>query len=94
MKYIPQLGGYAPLRNRDMETTVPGVYVAGDSAGVEEASTAMVEGRIAGLVAAASLGHRVKDVDGLKGKLWEELEMLRRGPVGEKVRGGINKALI
>jgi len=94
MKYIPPLGGYVALRDRDMETMVQGVYVAGDSAGVEEASTAMVEGRIAGLAAAVSLGHRIKDAVGLKEELWEELEMLRRGPVGEKVREGVKRALI
>ncbi len=94
MKYIPQLGGYAPFRNRDMETTVKGVWVAGDSAGVEEASTAMVEGRIAGLAATSSLGYEVEDTDGLKRELREELEMLRRGPVGETVRKGVKRALI
>lgn len=94
MKYISQLGGYAPLRNKDMETTVKGVYVAGDSAGVEEASTAMVEGRIAGLAAASSLGYEVENTDGLKRELREELEMLRRGPVGEMVREGVKRALI
>lgn len=94
MEYISQVGGYVALRREDMETTVKGVYVAGDSAGVEEASTAMVEGRIAGLAAALSLGCRVEDADGLKRELREELEMLRRGPVGEKIREGIKRVLI
>ncbi len=94
MKYISQLGGFAPLRDGNMETTVKGVYVAGDSAGVEEASTAMVEGRIAGLAAATSLGYRIADAQRLKEGLWAELEMLRRGPVGQKVREGVKTALI
>ena len=38
-------------------TTVPGVYVAGDMTGVEEASTAMEEGKLAGIAAACSLGY-------------------------------------
>ncbi len=38
------LGGHVPLHDENMETTVPGVYVAGDVTGVEEASSAM-EGR-------------------------------------------------
>jgi sarcosine oxidase subunit alpha len=54
----------------------------------------MVEGRMAGLAAALSLGCRVEDADGLKRELREELEMLRRGPVGEKIREGIKRVLI
>ena len=45
--FIPEMGGWMPLHNMDMETSVPGIYVAGDTAGVEEASTAMDEGRLA-----------------------------------------------
>ena len=37
------------IKEENMETTVPGVYVAGDVTGVEEASTAMEEGNLAGL---------------------------------------------
>ena len=42
--FIPSFGGHVPLHDENMETTVPGVYVAGDVTGVEEASSAM-EGR-------------------------------------------------
>lgn len=54
--YLPAFGGHVPLHDEKMETTVPGVYVAGDITGVEEASTAMEEGRLAGLSAAEALG--------------------------------------
>jgi thioredoxin reductase/Fe-S-cluster-containing hydrogenase component 2 len=57
MKYVSALGGYIPVHNRNMETSISGVYVAGDVAGIEEASIAMEEGRIAGTAAAESLGH-------------------------------------
>jgi NAD(P)H-nitrite reductase large subunit len=43
-----------------METTVPGIFVAGETAGIAGAAVAMEEGRIAGLGAARSLG-RVTD---------------------------------
>ena len=33
MKYVPQLGGYAPVRDDNLETTATGFYVAGDAAG-------------------------------------------------------------
>ena len=41
--FIPELGGWMPLHNEDMRTSVHDVYVAGDIAGVEEANTAMDE---------------------------------------------------
>ena len=37
MAFIPALGGHVPMHDEHMETTVPGVYVAGDITGVEEA---------------------------------------------------------
>jgi len=55
MKFVPELGGHVPVRNEELETTVKGIYVAGDVASVEEASSAMVEGRIAGLMVANKL---------------------------------------
>jgi len=58
--YIPELGGHIPVRDENMELTVPGIYVAGDIAGIEEASTAMVQGAIVGLAVAESLGYLSK----------------------------------
>lgn len=46
-----------PLHDEDMRTTNPDVYVAGDISGIEEASTAMEEGRLAGTAAAEALGY-------------------------------------
>ncbi|MGI6033834.1 MAG: NAD(P)/FAD-dependent oxidoreductase, partial [Coriobacteriales bacterium] len=40
-------GGTVPVIDEYGETTVPNVYCAGDAAGIEEASTAMILGRIA-----------------------------------------------
>ncbi len=37
-------------------TSIPGIYAAGDVSGIEEASSAMIEGRIAGIAAAQHLG--------------------------------------
>lgn len=45
-------GGAVPLCDAFGATTVPGVYAAGDVAGIEEASSAMLQGRIAALAAA------------------------------------------
>ena len=84
--YIPSLGGHIPIHNEDMETTVSDVYVAGDIAGVEEASTAMEEGRLAGLAAAEALGYGSEDVRRRKVEARLALQQLREGPFGEERR--------
>ena len=81
--YAPSLGGHLPLHNEDMETTVPGIYVAGDIAGIEEASTAMEEGRLAGLAAAEALGHVSEITRQRKEDARRALDALRMGPFGE-----------
>jgi thioredoxin reductase len=84
--YAPALGGHVPLHSWDMETTVPGIYVAGDIAGIEEASTAMEEGRLAGLVAAEALGFASKATQEGKESARQALAQLRKGPFGEERR--------
>ena len=49
MKWVPELGGLVPIRTPYLETSIKKVYVAGDSSGIEEATTAVIEGEIAGL---------------------------------------------
>jgi hypothetical protein len=51
------VGGWVPVRTRDMESTVPGVFVVGDGAGVAGSSVALEEGHLAGLAAAGRLGR-------------------------------------
>ena len=53
LDYNEQLGGQIPVRTRLMETSVPGVYAAGDGSGVAGAPASIVEGRIAALSVAA-----------------------------------------
>lgn len=93
MKYIPELGGLTSLRNENYETTVDGIFVAGDVAGVEEASSAMVEGYLGGLCAAEKLGYKHENYQELKDDYIAQLESLRSGPVGEKIRSGIEKVM-
>jgi len=81
--YIPSLGGHVPIHSGDMEATVPGIYVAGDIAGIEEASTAMEEGRLAGLAAAEALGYASTETRQRKDGARRALEQLRMGPFGE-----------
>ncbi len=49
--------GIVPVVNEYGETTLEGIFAAGDVAGIEEASSAMVTGRIAGTAAASHLGY-------------------------------------
>ncbi len=82
-EYIPSLGGHLPIHDENMETTVPGIYVAGDIAGIEEASTAMEEGRLAGLAAADALGYGSEELNQRKDGARDALDQLRAGPFGE-----------
>lgn len=83
--FVPELGGWVPLHNENMESSLPGVYVAGDTAGVEEANTAMDEGRLAGVAMAEVLGYldegKAKEE---KQKIIDRLSALRQGQFGEK----------
>jgi len=55
--FVPALGGRLPAHDENQETSVKGIYAAGDVSGIEEASTSVIEGRIAGLAIAHSLGY-------------------------------------
>jgi sarcosine oxidase subunit alpha len=89
MRYVPELCGSVAERDRTMRTSNPDFWSAGDAMGIEEASAAMVEGRIAGLCAANSLGlpAKMEKLD----EYWARLDHLRAGEVGEKIRSGIGK---
>lgn len=85
--YVPELGGQIPIHDNNMETTVKGLYVAGDISGVEEASSAMEEGRLAGIACAESLNaYEKKHADKLKREAWDRLNALRTGPFGQKLK--------
>ena len=91
MSYIPELGGEVPWRDANMMTSVEGLYVAGDVAGIEEASSAMLEGRLAGLDAVEKIKGADSDIEQLKKETRGMLHALREGPFGDKVRIGITK---
>ncbi len=55
-QYVAERGGWVPLVSSEMETTVPGIFSAGDGAGLGGAAMAVLEGRVAGIAAAARLG--------------------------------------
>lgn len=47
--YIPELGGHVPLHSEEMETPLPGLFVAGNITGIESGKIAMAQGKVAGL---------------------------------------------
>lgn len=91
IRFIPPLGGNVALYDENMQTTVPGIFVAGDVSGIEEASSAMLEGRLAGLAAAERLLGTSEKITNLKNEVRLGLAHLREGPFGEKTRLGISR---
>ena len=78
-------GGYIPLHNERMETSREGIFAAGDSTGVEEANTALEEGKIAGISAAEELGMiSPQKAAAARAEIWNRLNSLRLGPFGER----------
>ncbi len=88
MEDNPRRGGQVPICDEYGRTSIPGVFVAGDVSGIEEASSAMIEGRMAGIVAAEYLGFMESDdlKEGLEG-LEQALDGLRQGMFAPKNRG-------
>ena len=92
--YVPEMGGHVPIHDHQMESTVKGIYVAGDITGVEEASTAMEEGRLAGISAAAELGHcTLEERSNHSMEVWSHLNALRCGQFGQKRKDAKDRIL-
>jgi sarcosine oxidase subunit alpha len=86
METIPEAGGYIAIHDKSMQTSVKNVYIAGDSSGIEEASTAMIEGKIAGISATINLGFKSKNAEKQRIEYLDQLKKLRAGPFGKKPR--------
>ncbi len=94
LMFDPRLGGWAAVHSEKMETTKSGIYVAGDAGGVEEANTALEEGRLAGVSIAEKRGLiSGADADAERCEIWRRLDGLREGPKGE-ARRRVKKELI
>ena len=92
--YVRELSGYVTRHDKRMETTVRGIFVAGDSSGIEEATTAMLEGKIAGLSAALLVGKAKPAVLEEIKKYQDDLNEFRSGPFGRHILKGIEKVMI
>ncbi|HUW65790.1 MAG TPA: FAD-dependent oxidoreductase [Spirochaetia bacterium] len=93
LAWIPELGGHLPLRDENMETTISNIFVAGDSAGVEEATTAMLEGSLAALSACARLGSPHPDHAQRRTAVLAQLRALRSGPGAGRIRAGLARLI-
>ncbi|MDD4291710.1 MAG: NAD(P)/FAD-dependent oxidoreductase [Clostridia bacterium] len=91
MKYVPELSGIVPARNKAYMTSRDGIFVAGDVSGIEEASAAMVEGYLAGLHCAAYAGYKSENFAQKVEDLEGQLAKLRGGPSGAHILRGIQK---
>jgi hypothetical protein len=93
MEYQSILGGFTPIHNEYMETSVEGFYVAGDAAGIKPVEMGIVEGRIAGISAASTLKHASKESDELEERLirtineFKNEKRKRKNIYGEIIRG-------
>ena len=94
MAYISGLGGFVPLHDENLETSKRGVYVAGDITGIEEANTAMDEGRLAGVAVAEKLGRLdLSKAEELKSDIRRRLANLRIGSYGRQRAEGKQEVL-
>lgn len=78
--YIEEFGGFVPLHTAQMETSIENLYVAGDVTGVEEASIAMEEGRLAGVSVSKALGRlEASDADRSRAAITRRIAALEEG---------------
>lgn len=95
MEYIPELGGQVPLRTEEMRTTEKGIYVAGDSAGIEEATVAALEGKLAGAAVYEEItGKENEKTESLKKEAKDGIEKMRKGPYGQVPRQGVKTCTV
>lgn len=85
---LKEKGGYVPICDNLGETSIKGIFACGDVSGIEEASSAMIEGRIAGNGAAYRLGFINKEeLDEKINSLEKALSSLRQGMFAPENRG-------
>jgi len=60
-QYLPQRGGWVPITDETLQTSLSGIYAVGETAGVGGAKAALIQGQIAGLAVALELGNLDKD---------------------------------
>jgi len=90
-KFISELGGFVPVIDDHHQTSVANIFACGDAVGIEEASSAMMEGYLTGLYVCDKMHKHHPEQKALTEKYEFELDMLRNGPFGIKTKIGLEK---
>src|SRR3989339_462378 len=90
-KFISELGGFVPVIDEHHQTSVAKIFACGDAVGIEEASSAMMEGYLTGLYVCDKMNKHHPEQKALTEKYEFELDMLRNGPFGIKTKIGLEK---
>jgi sarcosine oxidase, subunit alpha len=90
-KFVNELGGFVPVIDHHHQTSIPNIFVCGDAVGIEEASSAMMEGYLTGLYVSSNLGKSHPKEKELIAHYETQLSMLRDGPFGIKTKIGLEK---
>lgn len=91
--YVPELGGNVPYHDENMMTSKSHIFVCGDIACIEEASTAMLEGKIAGVKAYEALFGENKKSDEITQQAKKELSIIRSSPFEQRILSGKKKLI-
>lgn len=84
----PQKGGFVPKCDEYGATSIPGIWVAGDVSGIEEASSAMIGGKIAGAAVACKQGYLSETDFLVQTETYRaSLDQLREGQFGLRQKG-------
>lgn len=90
VEMVDTRGGFVPKCDEMGATSVAGIFAAGDVAGIEEASSAMIEGRMSGVAIANYLGYQSEEErDARIAELDIALQALRKGMFAPENRGKI-----
>jgi sarcosine oxidase subunit alpha len=91
INYVPELGGHVPFHDESMRSSKENIFVCGDLACIEEASTAMLEGKIAGAKAYESLFGATKASKAVAERAQKELAEIRCSPFEERITFGLRR---
>lgn len=84
--YEVKLGGWVPNYTNQLQTSVEGIYVAGNGAGITSQAGVLLTGMIAGIEAAQRLGCYIEEDRTTVANLWENLQQVEEKEVWEARR--------
>ena len=93
MVNVSALGGMVPIRDKTFRFT-KNAYIAGDCGSIEEATTAMLEGGLAGLYATATLNKGDESVEAKIDEYTHALEEDRGSPFSTRLKAAIKEITV